>query len=171
MTWIDRLAHFLHPWEAAYSRSKAIAAAVIAVHLTALLIGGGLAVAADRMTIRSLKRGAAERLAQLDELHAVHRPVLIAILFLFTSGALLATADIKTFIGSGFFIAKLSLVTLLMVNGSVLALSERGLRRAAASGSLDDAAPYWPRLRATAWISLLLWMATLIAGVLLANLV
>ena len=97
--------------------------------------------------------------------------VLIAILFLFTSGTLLATADIKTFIGSGFFIAKLSLVTLLMVNGSVLAFNERSLRRAAASGSLDDRAQQWPRLRATAWISLFLWMATLIAGVLLANLV
>ena len=169
MSIVERLAQLCHPWESAYSHSKVVASAVLAVHLGALLFGGGLAVAADRMTLRSLRSGLAKRVEQLDEIHAVHRPVLIALAFMFTSGVMLAAADVKTFATSPYFLFKLSCVFLLTINGVALTLSERRLRRAAAAGPVALDAGGWKRLRATAWLSIALWTITLCAGVALAN--
>jgi len=169
MSIVERLAQLCHPWESAYSHSKVIASAVLAVHLGALLFGGGLAVAADRMTLRSLRGGIAARVQQLDEIHAVHRPVLIALSFLFMSGVLLAAADLKTFAASPFFVVKLSCVALLTMNGVALTLSEGRLRREVAAGSAAPAERSWSMLRATAWLSIALWTMTLCAGVILAN--
>ena len=70
------------------------------VHLVGLLFGGGLAIAADRSTLRALKRAPADRTAALAELHAVHRPVLIALAVTFASGIALAAADVDTFLKS-----------------------------------------------------------------------
>jgi hypothetical protein len=141
----------------------------LVVHLSALLFGGGLAVAADRMTLRSLRGGLTARMQQLEEIHAVHRPVLISLAFLFTSGALLAAADLKTFAASPFFVVKLSCVALLTLNGVALTLSEGRLRRESAAGSAAPDGRGWSTLRATAWLSIALWTMTLCAGVVLAN--
>jgi hypothetical protein len=169
MSVVESLAHWLHPWESAFSHSKVVSSAVLAVHLTALLFAGGLAVAADRMTLRSVRGELAERLRQLDEVHAVHRPVMIAMGFLFASGVALAAADVKTFASSPVFVVKLSLVTLLTLNGLALTLNERRLRRDAATGASVSGSPRWSRVTALAWVSLALWTATLCTGVVLAN--
>ena len=55
MPLVQSLVHAFAPWQSLYSDSKIIAATVNAVHLTGLLFSGGLAVAADRTTLRALK--------------------------------------------------------------------------------------------------------------------
>lgn len=165
---LRQLEHALAPWQSAYSNSKVLSTSVTAVHLVALLFGGGIAIAADRGTLRALRAGAMERTRQLGELHMTHRPVLIALSFLFFSGVLQAAADVKTFATSPAFYVKLGLVALLVVNGAVLTLTERAL---GGNPVLADPrrSPLWTRLRASTYCSLALWTATLIAGVVLQN--
>src|SRR5437868_3873623 len=156
---LHRLALMLAPWQALYSSSKTISASVTAVHLLTLLFAGGLAVAADRSTLRIARAGAGQLIHHLEELRAVHRPVLIALTLLCVSGVALAAADIETFAASPLFWLKLGLVFLLLGNGIVLARTEAALRRMA---SLDIAARehhdrLWRRLRASAICSIALW--------------
>jgi hypothetical protein len=163
---VATLAHWLAPWQAAYSGSKVIETAVTSVHLLALLLGGGLAVAADRAMLRSLGAGPEARDVALRAIQATHRPVVIALSVSFLSGLALATADINTFANSPVFLVKLTLVGLLCTNGLFLVVTERALQRHAA---VETAAPLWRRLRAATWLSITLWMSTLIAGVTLVN--
>ena len=164
---IAALSHALAPWNSLYSDSKAVASVVTGVHLLGLLFGGGLAVAADRSTLRALGRATSERAAALGELHAVHRPVLIALAVLFASGMALAAADVETFLRSPVFYLKLVIVALLLVNGAVLERTERTLRRGAAGA--DGETRLWRRLKASACLSLFLWTCTVVAGTVLVN--
>src|SRR5215218_8388271 len=111
---MDSLVRLAAPWESLFGDSVFVATAVTAMHVLALLIGGGLAIAADRTTLRVLRHPVEDRAAQLAELHATHRPVLIALVLLFVSGVLLAAADLQTFLGSPVFWVKLGLVALLL---------------------------------------------------------
>jgi hypothetical protein len=172
---VTTLAHTLAPWQSLYSNSKAVATTVTSVHLTALLFGGGFAVAADRATLRAGQpdRTAAQRV--LAELHGVHRPVLVALTILFVSGVALAAADVETFAKSPAFLVKLGLVALLVLNGLALTRTERELRRLEPQSDAPDASSsarevaLWRRLRTTAWLSLALWAATVVSGTVLVN--
>ena len=168
LPFLKELEHLTAPWQSAFSNSKVISTSVTGAHLFALFIGGGFAIAADRSTLRALRADVGGRARQLSELHDVHRPVQIAIAVLFASGVLLALSDVKTFATAPTFWIKMALVLLLVVNGGVLTKTEQLLRRA---GTLADFAQHrlWSRLRAISWVSLFLWSATLIAGVVLQN--
>jgi hypothetical protein len=165
---LQQLEHALAPWQSLYNNSKLLSTSVVGAHLVALLFGGGYAVAADRFTFRALRAGEVDRARQLAELHAVHRPVLIALALSFLSGVLLAAADVKTFATSPAFWVKLALVALLVVNGGVLTLTESKLRAWVPSTALTTS-PMWGRLRVLTICSVTLWTATLIAGVVLQN--
>jgi hypothetical protein len=87
---------------------------------------------------------------------------------IFTSGLLLALSDVKTFGPSPIYWTKMSLVALLLVNGSVLQRTEQKLR----AGSLlsHTTAPgkqLWSRLRFAAASSMTLWTSIVLAGVIL----
>lgn len=157
----------LKPWNEAFSNSTAISTTVVTVHIIALLFAGGLAIAADRTTLRAFRASNEIRTAHLVELAAVHRPVLIAIALLFTSGVVLFTSDIKTFATSPLFWVKMTLIAALLINGAVLQRTETRLR--ADNGTGDTASPLWRRLRVSSYASLTLWTITAIAGVVLAN--
>jgi hypothetical protein len=167
MTLIPTLVHAFAPWQSLYSDSKTVAAAVNAVHLTGLLFGGGLAVAADRTTLRALKGRPSDRTRALVELGAVHRPVVMALGVLFVSGFALAAADVETFSKSPIFLFKLGIVGLLLVNGAVLALTERALRRSPADQPRDPR--LWRRLRISTYLSVALWTSTVLIGTVLVN--
>jgi hypothetical protein len=168
MSLVPFLAQAFAPWHDLYGDSKAVAIAVSATHLLALLFGGGFAVAADRATLRTEFEDVRTRRRALEELAAVHRPVLTALAVLFLSGCALAAADVETFAASPFFAAKLLLVALLLANGAVLARTEAALRRRGADiGPTADR--LWRRLRATARLSMGLWAATLLAGTVLVG--
>jgi hypothetical protein len=165
MSPVTTLVQALAPWKSLYGDSKTVASLVTGVHLVGLLFGGGLAVAADRSTLRALRRPPEERAETLRELHAVHRPVLAALTVLFVSGVALAAADVETFIASPVFWAKLGIVGLLLANGAVLERTERALRDEA-----HERAPLlWRRLGLSTRVSLALWTATVVMGTVLVN--
>lgn len=161
---ISDIAALVAPWQTLYSDSTFVSAAVLATHLLGMLIAGGLALGADRATLRALARGGDALTAQLAELSDIHRPVLTGLAAVFISGALLGASDVETFLPSPFYWTKLGLVAALMVNGAVLAKTEQALR---AEGA--DAIPLRARLALVSRLSIALWCATALAGVVLAE--
>jgi hypothetical protein len=163
---ITALEDVLSPWATAYSDSTFLSTTVTALHLAGMLVGGGLAIAADRATLRISHEKPGERERHLGELRAVHRPVLIALIVLFITGLGMVASDINTFLSSPVLWVKLGLVALLVINGVVLERTETRLRRN--GGPLDGPPPdQWGMLRGAAIASIALWIATLVAGTVL----
>src|SRR6478672_4989875 len=164
---LKALEHLLAPWQSAYSDSKVISTSVVGAHVLAMFIGGGFAIAADRTTLQALRADAGERTRQLFELHRIHRPVLISMAVMLITGVMLAASDVKTFATAPMFWIKIALVVFLIVNGAVLTKTEESLRNGGMIAELANSR--WGRLRTVSWMSLVLWSATLIAGVILQN--
>lgn len=167
---VHELARVVSPWNSLYADSKAVSTAVTSLHILALLFGGGLALAADRSTLRALKQPEHERVTQLRELRAVHRPVVVALTLLFASGAAMALADVQTFATSWYFWVKMGLVALLMANGYYLLAIERRLN-VATSPAAGSAVParLWSHLKRASLASLTLWALTALAGAVLTG--
>src|SRR5215203_6123323 len=98
------------PWQQVYSDSAVLSIGVTALHLIGMLVGGGLAIAADRATLRISEEQPGERERHLGELNAIHRPVLVALALLFVTGVAMVTSDIETFLTSPVLWIKLGLV-------------------------------------------------------------
>ena len=160
---------FFAPWQSAYSDSNALSTTVTALHLLGMLIGGGLAVAADRATLRISAEQPGERERHLEELNAIHRPVLIALSLLFVTGAAMVASDVKTFLTSPVLWVKLGLVALLVFNGVVLERTESALRRSDNATANGKPPALWKRLRISAICSISLWIAILVAGTVLVS--
>ncbi len=163
---LQGIEHFFDPWKQAYSDSTVLSTGVVAVHLLAMFFGGGLAVAADRATLR-LSGDSGSRNRHIEEIAATHRPVLIGLSVLFITGLAMLTSDLETFIKSPFLWIKLGFVVLLVLNGVVLQRTESVLGKSLTDGVDTDR--LWKRLRVTSVSSLVLWGATLLAGITLAN--
>ena len=159
----NRLVQAAAPWAKLYSHSKPVSTAVLFLHLVPLLLAGGTALVADRATIRAARSGAAERTRQLSELAAAHRLVVGGLALSFISGILLFLSDVETFLPSPLFWIKLALVALLLVNGYLMTVTERGLARS------GDDARLWARMSTIAITSWTLWIATTLAGVVLTQ--
>jgi Family of unknown function (DUF6644) len=164
MTPPDALIQLFKPWSDFYGHSKLAATVVQFLHIGGLLLAGGLAIAADRGTLRALRLAAAERHGHLRELAAVHRWVLTGLIVVVISGIALVTADLETFFESGLYWTKMALVAVLLVNGYVMTRAEHALRQNAA-----DDAPQWKTLHRVAVSSLTLWLVIAAFGVALAN--
>lgn len=158
------LAHLVAPWAKYYSDSKVAETVVTFLHIAPLLVGGGLAIALDRASLRLPHDEPGARERHLDELGSVHTLVIGALVVSFLSGFLLMAADLDTFLGSWVFWLKMALVAALLVNGGMMRSLERKL-----SASGDGTEDQWHRLRGTAITSLVLWLAITLAGVMLTN--
>src|SRR5215203_1555849 len=157
------LARLAEPWNALYSDSKAVASAVLFMHLVPLLIAGGTALTTDRATIRVSRGSAEDRSRHLRDLARVHVAVLAGLALSFVSGVLLVLSDVDEFLGSPLLWVKLGCVGLLVLNGFMMTRTEKAL----ASGGNEIA--LWARLRTISVLSLILWIATTLAGVVLTN--
>ncbi|MDB4881570.1 MAG: hypothetical protein JWL95_336 [Gemmatimonadetes bacterium] len=157
------LARLAEPWNNLYSDSKAISSAVLFLHLVPLLVSGGAAIAADRATIRASRGATEDRTRQLLELRRIHVVVLSGLALSFSSGVLLFLSDVDQFLASPFFWVKLTLIGLLLANGFVMTRTESALEARGDEGTL------WGRLRTISLLSLTLWLATTLAGVVLTN--
>ena len=162
----EALVNLLQPWNDFYSHSKAAETVVQYLHIGGLLMAGGLAVAADRGTLRAMRIAAADRSHYTRELGAVHRWVLTGLTIVVLSGLALLASDIESFFGSWIFWTKMGLVALLLLNGLQMTRIEAALRRDA-----TEASPHWPKLHRTAITSLVLWFIITAFGVSLVNLV
>jgi len=157
------LARLAEPWNSLYSDSKAVASAVLFLHLVPLLLAGGAAITADRATLRAARGSADDRARQLRDLARVHAAVLVGLALSFVSGVLLFLSDVDEFLGSPVFWAKLGLVALLLLNGFMMTRTEKAL------GSGGNETALWARLRTISVLSLVLWTATTLVGVVLTN--
>jgi len=164
MSIVDSIASFVQPWSDFYSHSKVTSAAVIWVHLGALLTGGGLAIASDRVVLRLRGADVAERARALRDIAAIHRPIVTALAISVASGLALLSSDVKTFLVSPVYWTKMGLVLLLLANGYGVMRSERRLATDPAPASA-----LWKRLSFGAVASITLWFGTMLAGVVLMN--
>jgi uncharacterized membrane protein len=148
-------------WSALYANHAALRTGVEFLHIGGLVVGGGCAIAADLATLRAHPEGATARTVQLRLLDQTHRVVLLGLVALTVSGALLFAADLDTFLTSKIFWLKMVLFMLLLLNGLLVRLGERQVRR--------DEPGAWRRLRRTARVSLWLWLLTTLVGAALPN--
>ena len=156
------LIHAVEHWTALYSNHATLRTTVGFVHVAGLVGGGGCAIAADRATLMAMRASAEARVEHLQSLRSTHRVVLAGLAAVFISGALLFAADVETYAVSSVFWIKMGLVTLLLLNGALVAYNEQ---LAAESPDIG-----WTRLRGAAIASLALWFLTTLAGTALPNL-
>lgn len=175
---VERLSDAAAPWQSLYSDNGVVSAAVNFAHVGGLLVGGGLAIAADRHTLRAVRGSADDRTRQLAELAGIHRTVIVSLVFVILSGIALFLADVKEFSESPVFWTKLGLVLLLLVNGALMTHAEGALGAPGgvvigADGAARPATVAetgsWGRLRTHALASLALWIVTTLAGVILQS--
>lgn len=160
---IHALVRPFEAWSSLYSHSTALSATVATLHVGGMFLGGGLAIAADRATLRLAAQLPGERARHLVEVSDVHPPVLIGIAVLFVTGIAMALADLENYLPSPAFWTKMTLVVLLLVNGVFLQRTEAALRRESGSATADMPAR-WRQMRRSSMMSLVLWIATFVAG-------
>ena len=160
----ESLVQLLKPWNDFYSHSKTTETIVLFLHIGGLLLAGGLAIAADRGTLRALRTAVGERTVHVRELGAVHRWVLTGLTAVVVSGVALLTSDIETFFPSWLYWTKMAFVVLLLINGLMMTRVEQGLAR-----DPSETSPHWRALHRTAVSSLALWFIITALGVALAN--
>ncbi len=152
------LAHAADAWAALYDGHHAVSVTVRFLHLSGLVVGGGTALAADRLGWRAARSGPEARSAALAALSGAHRVVLPALALVLVTGTLLTAADRETFLASRVFWAKLGLVALLLANGAALVAAERRVSRGDDEGG-------WRWLRRASAASFALWLLVLYFGV------
>ena len=155
------LVHATEGWARVYADSKALSTGVIFVHLAGMLLGGGVAVAADRQTLKAAREPEPVRADHLAFLGTVHGIAIAGLTLIALSGAAMLLADLETFWSAKAFWIKMGLVAVLLANAGLMRRAER----------LAPAAPAraWIRLKATSIASLVLWFAILLAGTILAS--
>jgi hypothetical protein len=146
--------HLVARWAQLYSDDRAVSSTVTYVHLAGVLLGGGVAVAADRVAL-----GKARTVAVLDP--RVHRWVLAGLGVIVVSGLLMMLADLHTYVTSAVFWVKMGLTLLLLGNGYVRLQAETAVRRGVTAA--------WNRLRSASIASLVLWFVILLAGTILGS--
>lgn len=156
----EALVTTFEPWSALYADSRVLPIGLTFAHLGAMMIGGGLALGADRQVLRASRGSdAAARTLLADTVGDVHRPVVIALLVSLCSGLLQLAADLEALLPNRVLWVKLALLLLLLGNGALMLRDERALRRSPEGASAFDA------LRIRAIVSVTLWLAILAAGV------
>jgi len=160
----EALVNALKPWSDFYGHSKTMETIVTFLHIGGLLMAGGVAIAADRGSLRALRLPANERSHFVRELMATHQWVITGLTVVVISGLALLASDLETFWGSWIYWAKMALVAVLLVNGLQMTRVENALE-------LDpsETSPKWNVLHRTAVMSMALWFVTTFVGVALAH--
>lgn len=158
---VESLKTLVEPWAAYYKDNEWLRTTLMVLHLGALLIGGGLAVAADRFTLRALRVRRLD-LTILEEQHQVHAVIIASLVAFFVSGVGMSLSNVDKYATSWIYWVKMGLFTLLLINGLALLRVERQLGRDATPASRA-----WGTLRRVCASSAALWMAITLFGVLL----
>jgi len=158
------LVNLFKPWGDFYGHSKTAETIVVSLHVGGILFGGGLAIAADRGTVRMMRASAGDRGHYLQELAATHRWVLSGLTLVILSGLALLASDFETFWGSWLYWLKMALFAVLLWNGLGMTRAETALRSDASESSSA-----WGKLHRAAVTSLVLWFAITVLGVAVLN--
>lgn len=156
MTVPAALEPFIAWWSSYYGDHQLVSVTIRFLHLAAIAIGGGTALALDRKVWRAASADAATRQMLLAELRGSHRVVVPSLVVLTITGALMTASDPETFLTSTLYRIKLLLIVLLVGNGGLLLAAEGAATR---SGGGE-----WGRMTLTSGASLALWLAALFVG-------
>ncbi len=158
--WLSGVAQ---PWADLYGRSPWVSTGVQFLHLTGLLVAGGFALAFDRATLRLGAATTGNRSSFLEELSAVHGPVILGLGVVVITGVALLLADVDALLPSRVFWMKMGVFALLLLNGI-------SIRHAGGRLSLDAGDPRrWRALRRGSLRSVVLWISLVFLGVLLTT--
>ncbi len=172
----ESLTTLAQPWADLYANQPRLATAVLAIHVLAMFIGGGMAIAADRAILRAAPGTADAARAIVADLSTTHSLVVMALVTSSLSGLALFLTDVPTFSVSTVYWAKMGTLLLLLLNGLRMRRAERTV-----IASLDGAPIHtaempvpspvssWGRVRQTAGLSFALWVALVLLGVVLTN--
>ncbi|MDR0787152.1 MAG: hypothetical protein LBG44_04735 [Gemmatimonadota bacterium] len=163
---MENLLDLFAPWAGFVEHHHALSATLVGLHLMALVIGGGVGIAADWNVLRVRPGDMTGRLTRREDIAAVHRVVLAGVTVLFATGVLITASELDEFLETPVFWIKLVLVALLVVNGAMMTRREKllpGRTEAAYTGDGE-----WGRVRLHAIFSLVLWIATAVAGLVLS---
>ncbi len=163
MTVIQQVAQLVAPWANFYNNSTVAQSAVTFGHFGGMMTAGGLALSADRATLRAGQETEA-RTRSLADLATVHPIVVGALAVTAISGLLMFAADLESLVVMKVFWLKMGLVGLLLANGWQMVRTERRLEL----GDPADARG-WRRLRTASVVSLVLWFAVVLVGSILPN--
>ena len=151
------VSQILAGWAHLYGHTS-VRTTVTYLHLVGILVGGGVAVVADRASLR-LSPATPDWSEELARLASVHRWVVGGLALIFASGLLMMFAQLGSVATSGVFWTKMGLIALLLGNGYLRMRAETALRQNLGSG--------WSRFRRASVASLVLWFVILLSGTLL----
>jgi hypothetical protein len=166
MVALDEVVRLTAPWHHLFDRSRPVEMATVGTHVLSMLVAGGLAIAHDRGSLRASGFTDVIRSHHLDELRAVHRPVVVALAICMASGVALFASDVGTYALSLTFWIKLSLIALLLVNALMMQTSERTLSVVTTAGGAATAA--WSRIRVSSIASVALWASIVLVSIVLS---
>ena len=145
-------------WSAYYSDHQMVSLLIRYVHLAALMIGGGTALAIDRVVLGTARAHADDRRrAAFTAMKGSHRVVVPALAIVTASGILMAAADWDTFVASRLFWIKMIGFGVLVVNGMALVAAERAYAK-------NTDRVMWRRVVLASGASGLLWLLMLLIG-------
>lgn len=169
---VGQIDAFVEPWRRLYAQSPLLSTVILFGHLGGLLAAGGLAIAAERATLRLDPRDESERRRHFDDLERLRAPIWSGFGVALLSGALLFFADVEAFAASPIFWTKMSLVGLLIVTTLGTARLDTALRRDSDAVTTEGAAARkrrWRRRQAGAIATALLWFGLVLVGAALAS--
>jgi hypothetical protein len=157
---MNSLKDILETWASIYANHATLRTAISFFHIAGLVIGGGCAIFADRLTLRFFRRPE-DRRSRLTVLHGTHTIVLIGLAAVVASGVLLFAADADSFLASKMFWFKIGLFVVLLINGALLVRTQHQVER----GNEGR----WNQLAFFSVLSIALWVSTTLVGAALPN--
>lgn len=172
----ETLATLVQPWADLYAGNSTLSTAVIAVHVLAMFLGGGMAVGADRTILRAAPGTAEAVRAVVADLATMHAVVISALSVTVLSGIALFTSDVATFSVSKVYWTKMGCVGVLLANGLWMRRNERAVLHPLANMPIHTTEMpvvfpkrEWNGVRGAAAASVTLWLTIVLLGVIVTN--
>lgn len=160
MSIVTTIAGLAQPWADWFSDNKIAQNGVTWLHISGIMVGGGLAIASDRAALRAMNGTVDDRSRVLRDFSQVHRPILMALTVVVGSGLLMMLADVEEFLPSPVYWTKMGLLAALLFNGWLIQQNERQLVLDPSPGNAR-----WKRFRYSAVASIALWLLVALGGV------
>jgi hypothetical protein len=151
------------PWGDFMKHSKITKTIVLFLHIAPIVVGGGIAIGLDRLSLRLSKGEAADRGRHLAELAGTHNIVIYSLAVSIISGLALVASEIDNFPTSWIFWVKMAFIAILLLNG----LRMKGIETSMARNGPSEAD--WARLHTVAVASITLWLTITFLGVALSK--
>ena len=175
-TLIDSVSALVQPWADLYADNSILSTGVIAAHILAMFVGGGMAISADRAILRS-KPGTADAVrAVVADLSTTHSIVIGSLAVTVLTGLSLLASDVGNFAVSRVFWVKMASFAILLINGLRMQRVEKGVMTGLGAASIyttEMQLPFptkaWRGIRSAAGVSLVMWPIIVVLGVVLTN--